>query len=218
MSNDLRRQLAELRAMVEALTPSSTAEDYIAECFADAKFAAHRDAIVAALCRGDTPSYSFEVAADPDEGWQPTRYSVMWYQRDQPPITIMYTRRWRELRYGEHLGAPTSHDLTDEPPAQATSALVRASSHLTESQPMMNDTPTVSAPSETAVASVQGHTELPPEERARIQSEIARLRSEIQRLKPPERRQEPPTPPARAGVVRVDTPSASRPAWWDKQF
>lgn len=97
MSNDLRAQLAELRAMVEALTPSTAAEDYLRDRFAGPEFDEHREAIVEALL-SPQPHYSFSVqlADDPDDC--PSRYTLYWPDCSQPVVCIRIQRvtHWRD--------------------------------------------------------------------------------------------------------------------------
>lgn len=181
--SDLQRQLAELRAAVEALQPSHQAEGYLAQVFAEAKFAPHLEHIIAHLC-GAAPSYSFVVEADPAEDGHPTQYTALWYDRAEPPIVIQYTRRWRGMP-GE-LPEPRSYELMEEPPAQATTALVRTSHHLAASEQTVNAPAASVEPSDLLRTSAQGHSEQPPKpparDQAEIAAEIARIEAEIARL------------------------------------
>lgn len=110
MSDHLRRQIADLRAMVEALQPAHRAEDYLRDYFGDPKFAPHLVEIVAHLL-SDTPVYSFVVERDPDEEGHPMHHTVMWYDRSQRPILISYTKFWRRVH-----GDLPERDATDTPP------------------------------------------------------------------------------------------------------
>ena len=119
MSDHLRRQLADLRAMVEALQPAHRAEDYLSDYFGDPKFAPHLAEILAHLLSSE-PVYSFIVEADPDEEGHPMHHTVMWYDRSQRPILISYTKFWRrvhgELPEHEATGTPPVADAADEEP------------------------------------------------------------------------------------------------------
>src|SRR5690348_2754351 len=90
-SRDLRRQLAELRAQVEALQPSHVSDELRAY-FAAAAFDGQREAIIQALLDGRL--YEFAVQLPDDPAGCPSRYIITWPDRRQPPkaLRICYIR------------------------------------------------------------------------------------------------------------------------------
>lgn len=206
-SEQLRQQLAELRAQIEALLPANAAEQYLAQIFADSKFAPHLPAIIARLC-SETPVYSFDVEADPDEARHPAHYTALWYDRRQPPIVIQYTRYWREMPQDrdDAPDAPeVAADMVDDPPvplALSESAQTNAQGHSKQSAtPASSDEPVTTPHAPTATPATTATAEEIAAERARIEARIAELEQQM------EMHQAGPTPPRR--VVRPSSSAAA---------
>ncbi len=219
--SDLRRELEELKRQVEMLLPNHQAEDYLRAYFDSSEFDGHREAIVAALLSPD-PRYSFRTQLEDDPPGSPSTFMIFWWSKDTgaPPHIIRLRRvnNWRSV-HGDLPLPPYPHVETDEPPTQAAKALARNSSHLTAREQTVECTPDASARPDLALSAPGGHSErpseLPSEERARIESEIARLKADIARMKPPERQQ---PPPAQPGASITDVSSPARPHWSQKVF
>lgn len=125
-SHDLRRQLAELRQMVEALQPAQRVEDYLAAWCAEQGevFESRRDAIVEALLAEG--HYSFKVQMPDDPPDFPSEFLIWWYRREQLPLCVrlMKVRDWRAVHYGEYgYREISSSRVENEPPALSATAL-----------------------------------------------------------------------------------------------
>lgn len=225
MSNDLRREIAELQAMVEALQPSHQAEDYLRERFAAPEFDEHREQIVAALL-GPTAQYSFSVqlADDPDDC--PSRFMLYWPDRSQPVMCIHVQRvsNWGGLRYAHHMDEVASYDQQNEPPVQAVTALVRSSYGVERAEQTVNTTPSSAALSDLALVKLQPHSEQdaePPAADAKdVVAQIAAIQARIAQLTAEEQQ-----PPASApgqqtspSVTIVEQPAGARAVDWARRL
>lgn len=227
MSNDLRREIAELRAQLEALQPSHQAEGYLRARFAAPAFDEHREQIVAALL-SPSARYSFSVQLADDPEGAPSRFMLYWPDRSQPVMCIRVQRvsNWGGLRYAHRMDELALYDQHTEPPEQAVTAPVRASYGVEQAEQTVNDTPLPAALSESAHDDAQRHSEQPATlpsgdstgHAEDVAAQIAAIQARIAQLSAEEQRQEQQTPaPAPAQQSQPSLLPLS-PEWWRKAF